>query len=327
MRLAVFTVLRNEADIAPAFLAHLGALFDHALLMDHGSSDGTAALLASACGRHPGWRHWTVDLAGNHQQAIANFAWRWLLEHTDADIVVPLDADEFIDVPDRATLEARFAGLAASNLAGSFQWRNCVPAGPANPLTFDTPLLAADAPSPFAKVAIPRALALAMPDLVLGKGAHVLRRAASQQPEYRKCGAVLHLPLRSEAQLCRKVVDGVMGNLSRSHRPPGQSAHLFELLGQIADGTIDHARLQQLALRYAEAPDATATASPRHLDVAHLPMPHADAAAWPPYATIARTLMQWRSEQVETVELHGTTIRKAGQREEGPGLCPRPVTR
>lgn len=120
MKLAVFTTLRNEADVAPAFLAHLGALFDYALLMDHGSSDGTAALLASACRHRPGWRHWTVELAGNHQQAVANFAWRWLIEHTDADIVVPLDADEFIDVPDRPTLEARFAGLDAQTSPGRF---------------------------------------------------------------------------------------------------------------------------------------------------------------------------------------------------------------
>ncbi len=312
MRLAVFATLRNEADVAPAFLAHLGALFDHAVLMDHGSSDGTAALLAAACQRHPGWRHWTVELTGNHQQAVANFAWRWLIEHTDADVVVPLDADEFIDVPDRATLEARLAGLDAPNVAGSFRWRNCVPVKPANPLTFDTPLLAADAPSPFAKVVIPRALALAAPDLVLGKGAHVLRSAMTQQPEYRKCGAVLHLPVRSEAQFCRKVVDGVLGNLSRSQRPVGQSAHLFELLGHIADGTLDHARLQQLALRYAETPEAAAMTSTRRLDVAHLPMPHAEAAAWPPYPTLARTLMRWQAEDVDELELHGTTIRKAG---------------
>ncbi len=167
---------------------------------------------------------------------------------------------------------------------------------------------------------IPRSLAAAVPDIVLGKGAHVLR-SATAQPEYRNSGTVLHVPARSKAQFCRKVVDGVLGNLSRPKRPPRQSAHLFELLGTIADDTLDHARLQTLALRYAETPEAAATASKRCLDVAHLPMTPAEAASWPAYPTLARTLMGWQAEEVEALELHGTTIRKAGR----PGLCPGPA--
>ncbi len=307
MRLAVFAVLRNEADIAPAFLAHLGALFDHALLMDHGSSDGTAALLAAACAGRPDWRHWTVALAGNHQQAVANFACRWLIEHTDADVIVPLDADEFIDVPDRAALEARLACLEPGQ-AGQFRWRNCVPVEPANPLTYATPLLAADAPSPFAKVVIPRALALAVPDLQLGKGAHVLRSAAGPIPT-RELGMLLHVPIRSEAQFRRKVIDGVLCNLCRPDRPAGQSAHMFALLQTIADGPLDHASLQQLGLRYAELPLTTATASTRRLNIAHLPLLAVEPARWDSDAIVARTLMRWQAEEVEELELCGATVR------------------
>ena len=317
MKLAVFAMLRNEADIAPTFLAHLGALFDYALLMDHGSSDGTGSLLAAACDLHPGWRHWTIDLVGNHQQAVANFASRWLLDHTDADFVLPLDADEFIDVPDRATLQARLATVDGHGLAGRFHWRNCAPVEAAETLDFDTPLLLADALSPFPKAVVPRTLARAVPDIVLGKGAHVI--CSAEPIAYRDLGVLLHMPFRSQAQFCRKIIDGALGNLCRTGRPPGQSAHIFALLATLADGGLDQAQLQRIALRYAEAPDPSATASRGRLDVAHDPLVAGAAPRVDPYAAIARTLVRWHIENVDEVELDGSTLRN---KQPGPGVEP-----
>ena len=307
MKLATFAMLRNEIDIVPTFLAHLGALFDYALLMDHGSSDGTGSLLAVACDSRPGWRYWAIDLVGNHQQVVANFALRWLLDHTDADFVLPLDADEFIDVPDREALQASLRTVDGHGLAGRFHWRNCMPIEAAETLDFDTPLLLADAPSPFPKAVVPRTLARAIPDIVLGKGAHVIRSA--EPIAYRDLGNLLHVPFRSQGQFCRKIIDGALGNLCRTGRPPGQSAHIFALLATLADGDLDQAQLQRLALCYAEAPDASVTASPGQLDVAHEPLSARAAPRLDPYAAIARTLSRWHIENVDEVELDGNTLR------------------
>jgi len=43
MKLAVAALIRNEIDIIGTFLQHIDALFDHVVLMDHGSIDGTDA--------------------------------------------------------------------------------------------------------------------------------------------------------------------------------------------------------------------------------------------------------------------------------------------
>ena len=76
MKLAVASLIRNEIDIIGGFLQHLDALFDYALLMDHGSIDGTDRAIAAACARRPGWDMWHVEPVGYHQTAFNGFALR-----------------------------------------------------------------------------------------------------------------------------------------------------------------------------------------------------------------------------------------------------------
>src|ERR1700733_3710809 len=108
MKLAVAALVRNEIDIIGAFLQHLDALFDYALLMDHNSIDGTDRAIAAACARRAGWTMWHIDAVGYHQAAFSSMAVAHLMQKTDADVVLLLDADEFINVPDRASLVAAF---------------------------------------------------------------------------------------------------------------------------------------------------------------------------------------------------------------------------
>jgi hypothetical protein len=127
VKLAVAALVRNEIDIIGTFLRHLDALFDYALLMDHGSIDGTDRAIDAACERRAGWTMWHIDALGYHQSAFSSIAVAHLMQHTDADVVVLLDADEFINVPDRASLVAAFCRLTDPDGVGSLVWLNAVP--------------------------------------------------------------------------------------------------------------------------------------------------------------------------------------------------------
>ena len=53
-QLAVIAMVRNEADILPAFLSHLRVLFDRIFVIDHMSTDGSREILEAA--RADGYR-------------------------------------------------------------------------------------------------------------------------------------------------------------------------------------------------------------------------------------------------------------------------------
>lgn len=158
MKLGGAVMGRNEIDIIGTFLRHLDTLFDYVLVMDHGLLDGTDRIIAEACARRPGRTVWRVEAVSYHQSEFSTFALRHLLQATDADCVVLLDADEFIDTLDRASFEAALAAAADPDCVGVLHWLNAVPC------RFDSRAIdpgeaiwVAKAPGPLGKVAISRA--------------------------------------------------------------------------------------------------------------------------------------------------------------------------
>jgi len=111
--LAVVALVRNEADIIHLFLDALGRLFDHAVIVDQCSTDGTREAVADACASRPGWAIWKLETAGYHHSQVSTVALRQLMDRSDAEHVAFLDADEFIDTPARSAFAKSLATLAA----------------------------------------------------------------------------------------------------------------------------------------------------------------------------------------------------------------------
>jgi hypothetical protein len=252
VKLAVAALIRNEIDIVGAFLQHLDALFDYALLMDHGSLDGTDRAIAAACARHPGWTMWHIDAVGYHQSAFTAFAVNHLMRHTDADIVVLLDADEFIKVPDRATLVASLSNLTDPDKVGTLSWLNAVP----NRL--DTRTIAEGEQIWLPASAGHRGKALVPrvywqhhgSEARFGLGNHALYCEPNRVVPSIPVGQIVHLPIRSYTQIKSKVLAGVFAIMMQAPSQPLQCWHWSDILYRIGAGNLRDEDVIGMAVHY-----------------------------------------------------------------------------
>ena len=321
MRTAVVAVLRNERDIARAFLSHLSALFDYAVLMDHASVDGTEMLLAAACDARQGWVRWRVEVPGHHQARFCAFAQRHLFATTDADMVVFLDADEFIDVPDRGTLERALADIPRGRVAGMFTWVDCVPARLDVPeFRLGDAIWAHGAAEPFPKIVVPRCFFEATSGALRPtSGAHTVFPGDGGDLAYHPVGALLHVPLRSLAQLRLKTVTGNLSVMARLDNGTQENSHWFEALRRLAEGDLDERDLMTLARRYGHRPQSWSGVLAddgfafRRLDVASAPLDLPLLPAVDPWRVVAAVIRDWRAEDGRDLPLvlDGNVLRRA----------------
>jgi hypothetical protein len=315
LKLGVVSILRNEGNGVRVFVNHLGALFDYAILMDHSSIDSTAQILSEACQEYTGWRSWQIMASGFHQVSYSTFAMQALFEHSDADYVIFLDADELVDVPQRSDLENALSQLKGNRTVGLFSWRNCAPLDwSGRPLSFGDRILASLQLSPFTKVAMPRRVfeetgGTARPrfgnhDIDPGDGKGVL---------YQNVGELLHMPIRSLEQIKRKLTTRALTNFATVGRPLNKEV-LNRRLGLIAEGIMREEDLLPLALTYGEEIERGAKSLgylPRNLQVAHV----SDLSQLPnisldPYRVFAELLKNWKQEDAADgqVVLRGTEL-------------------
>jgi hypothetical protein len=319
--LAVVVLLRDEADIFPAFAQHIAALFDIALFLDHGSIDGTSDLIDAACAGRPGWQRWHVAVPGYYQSHFTTFAVRHLFAATQADAVFLLDADEFIDVPDRAALLALLQTCTAPRCVPALAWVNAVPAEERpERLAIGDALLLAPTPSPFRKTIVPRhVFAATNGRLTVHIGNHVIDPGDGVPLTYQTVGTILHVPLRSTAQWARKAIIGALADLANSDRLPHENRHRFDALRRMAQGNLTWNDCLGWASNYGE-PGVPVTLqalrahgfTDRALDMAHSESSVAPPAQ-PPLglaAVVASALLAWRPAPGAAVQLdlNGATL-------------------
>lgn len=306
-QLGVVVLVRNEIDVIGTFLAHIAALFDHVLLLDHGSSDGTEHALAHAARARPGWTSWRVDVSGYHQARFTTFAMRHLFGTTDVDTVFFLDADEFIDVPDRAALDASLAAVSGPRTAPQLDWVDCIPDRlDADALRADQPIWSRLAPSPYPKIAMPRALWEATGRQARpSAGNHTIEAYDGLPTATHPIGRLLHLPLRSLAQMRLKIMTGALGVRARTDNAAHENSHWFNALRRMAETGLREADLIGIAATYgnhpARWPELTTADlaglgfSRRRLDVAHAPVAIPEATPRDPWRVLAALVGNWHA--------------------------------
>ena len=207
LQTAVMTVVRNEMDVLPMWLAHTRALVDHIYIVDHLSEDGTLEYLRAWSAEDPNVRVYTYRDHGYDKPRIIRTLRFLILEETAADWLLQLDPDEFLPHVSRA----EFHGAIRDRHVGEmvrYRWRNALPVAP-GPIHESTRLRCQKRPGGLGKIVISRAIA-SEPSIDLPRGAHTIWHRERGKLAPIDGGELIHIPFRSLEQAWAKAIRGVL---------------------------------------------------------------------------------------------------------------------
>jgi hypothetical protein len=254
------SMVRNEADIVEAFVRHNATVLDGMAILDHGSIDGTLAILGALA--REGLPIVLVQSAvpGYLQEQMTTALARDVFTKTGADYVLPLDADEFLKVRSRAEFHRALQAI-PKDMNGLLHWLTYVPDFAASgdgilPLLRSARRLAKER-HVFHKAVMSRYL-LARPEAMLSNGNHFVARTlrgssedAERHARVRDVfAAIAHVPIRSAAQLVTKVAIKKLGRIAANYdwRPDAASQAAYEAV--VANRPLDDATLFEHAVNW-----------------------------------------------------------------------------
>ncbi|MGH7102397.1 MAG: glycosyltransferase family 2 protein, partial [Acetobacteraceae bacterium] len=97
-KLAAVSRVLNEDDIIEAFVRHHAPLIDHHVLLDNGSVDRTVEILSKLAAAGLALSVFSNRAPIFSEQAFNTFLYRYAIEEQQADGVIFLDSDEFLDL-------------------------------------------------------------------------------------------------------------------------------------------------------------------------------------------------------------------------------------
>jgi hypothetical protein len=220
LKIVGISMIRNDADIAEAFVRHTSRLLDHLFVIVHSPEDGTGRILKALHGEGL-----PMTLVFDDEPAfLQGERLTWLARQAQAalpsDFIFPLDADEFIVPADREALDAALGSVPSNVPAARVYLRTFVPTAD-DPVDELHPLrrirFRSTTEGKVAKVVLTRAFA-ADPSLVLDQGNHgVLRVGAHAAPlpaPALRGIALAHYPVRSANQIINKTVVGYLAHIA-----------------------------------------------------------------------------------------------------------------
>jgi len=254
------TMVRNEADVIETFVRHNLRSLDRILVVDHCSSDGTREILHALKAEGLALDIALDDEEGHRQaETITRLARRAFAEGATA--VFALDADEFLKMPSRAAFE-RWRASVPPPYCAAVEWQTYLPQSLDHAVGAPVELnwRRAEEVHGLHKVVLTRAFAAA-PAATVGPGNHtVLMDGPDQDLEAHPVAlalcpatvaALAHLPVRSVAQIMRKVKTGWVAHMKMNPADATLNVHWRELVAEFAaHGRPDVERYRTLALNY-----------------------------------------------------------------------------
>lgn len=277
MRLACFTMFRNEAAIMGPFLDQLATFFDHAVLLNHGSTDGGGDLVAARGDAR--FELLRLQAPGYPQAELATGFARRIFETAQPDFLFFLDCDEFLPFADRAALEAFLAPYQGRD-GLSLRWHHICPENLDSGNIFARPFLQAEAPSSYTKVVLGKALA-GREGWSVSQGYHVVlaRPSASVDVVSVSEPALFHIPVQSRVQFRFKVAAGARRiRHNTTLLDSGLGAHWVTLDREAGRGELDTAAMRGIALAYPERPGQPPAAMPLDFTFPYVRSAYAETA-------------------------------------------------
>ncbi len=255
MKIAAISCVKDEDDIIETFI-RVNSSFVDTFIFINDSIDGTNQILNKMIEedfdiivlyRDRSKPYKQPELV---QQSI-NYA---ILNHLNIDIYLPLDCDEFPQIPDKLTAETIFSEIPSGSL-GFYNWISYIPIAlnftekTINALTDCFKQREAE-PVAYSKIIIPADLAT---NILLAPGSHAAINLNGQPlPKFHVQAELGHFPVRSPSQIMKKNIAAVYGLLRRSERHDSEGYHVFEVINQMAKSgfNLNLEELQKIAMTY-----------------------------------------------------------------------------
>jgi GT2 family glycosyltransferase len=302
-------LVKNECDIIEAFVRYNLRILDGLLILDHESSDNTRAILERLQDEGLPLAVLSGDEAPLRQAQRTNLLLDRVRATRTPELVVPLDADEFIRVGDRA---AFFAALGAcpAGMAPLLGWMTYLPMAGDDPAELD-PLRRirhrrVAEPVPYWK-AVMRRPALDDERFRFSEGNHRIFDPAGRELPWGPVEgvALAHFPVRSADQIRAKLCIGRMAERLSPDREPGHGVWWMTMHDRLA--TTDLRRpegLQGFAALYS-APEAVAPLLDPLPDIPYARLAYADLIEVDATARIAHFFDAVLGPAVDAVERAG----------------------
>ena len=221
-KIVVISMVKNEADVIESFVRHSLTFADEILIADHASSDKTGEILRAL--QEEGLplhikRLFQVELA--HAEVMNGLMWE-AIEQYDADILLPMDADEFlVNTENDTSCRDILLGLDAMQLY-KLEWRNYEPLHPhqdEDKFLLARPCRRGIEFAPAQKIIVGCGLARTMPFKLI-QGCHYAYWDAEQGRQYVPWTTApflhtAHFHWRSDEQYAAKVAVGWINNVAK----------------------------------------------------------------------------------------------------------------
>ena len=206
MKLTCICMFKNEAALMGPFLDQVCTFFDHVILLDHGSTDPGAAMVAER--QDARLELLQLKASGYPQQQVATGLAERLLARDAPDFLFFLDCDEFLPFADRAELEAMLEGHRGAE-AITIRWQNICPMSLDGGDIFRGGFAHRGTPSDIGKIILSGEMAKRR-GWVIPHGYHTVVPASGESIRIEADLATLlyHIPIQSRLQFRFKIAAG-----------------------------------------------------------------------------------------------------------------------
>ena len=250
------SIVKNEADIIESFIRYNINILDGMILLDNNSSDNTVEILNLL--KKEGLNLHIIKDEDKEfgQTAKMNKLMACVVNKFKVDIVVPLDADEFVMTPHKKNPREFIENIEFPNF-GLIKIKTYYPSFDKENEKFIPSRItfARDGTSgEYNKVIIPKELVEKF-DVKITKGNHYLTYNSEYEdiikekivPKLR----IAHFPIRSKEQFISKVSVGWINNLNDINRSKYESWHLKEMFNELKNsGKIENSEVIKFAKKY-----------------------------------------------------------------------------
>jgi hypothetical protein len=202
VKIALVSMHANEFPVSQAFFAQAQLLFDFGFIISHNSYDRTVSNLPGNCEQ-------IFNESAGYQQSsiISEFAKKALIDK-GADVVIPLDFDEFLPFKTKAELEEYLLNVPKEYDCIKINWRNLVPSDFSNKDMFRRDFYYAHEKSQVSKIIVFKDIIKTHPNFQISQGSHTVFSERIIRFYIENKFRLLHIPIQGPFQFAQKVLLG-----------------------------------------------------------------------------------------------------------------------